>query len=98
MVNPTSAPTGSAENPKMAPAGSFLSKRVDAIAEAYHWFYGKENGEDAEEILQKKQADLVLVGRESLRNPHFPLHAARELDEQIRWPDSYLRADRERLS
>ncbi len=40
------------ENPKMAPAGSFLSKRVDVLADAYQWFYGKENGEVAKEILQ----------------------------------------------
>ena len=41
------------ENPKMVPAGSFLSKRVDALADAYHWFYGRENGEVVKEILQK---------------------------------------------
>jgi len=39
------------ENPKMAPAGSFLSKRSAAVAEAYQWFYGN-NGEVATEILQ----------------------------------------------
>jgi glutamate dehydrogenase len=39
------------ENPKMAPAGAFLSKRVEALAEAYQWFYGN-NGEVAGEILQ----------------------------------------------
>ena len=40
------------ENPKMVPAGSFLSTRVEALADAYQWFYGKENGEVAKEILQ----------------------------------------------
>jgi len=40
------------ENPKMVPAGSFLSTRVEALADAYRWFYGKENGEVAKEILQ----------------------------------------------
>jgi glutamate dehydrogenase/leucine dehydrogenase len=42
------------ENPKMAPAGSFLSKRTDALAEAYHWFYGSNggNGEVSREILK----------------------------------------------
>ncbi len=39
------------ENPKMAPAGSFLSKKAEALAEAYQWFYGS-NGEVAREILQ----------------------------------------------
>jgi len=40
------------ENPKMVPAGSFLSKRVEVLADAYRWFYGKENGEVAKEILE----------------------------------------------
>jgi glutamate dehydrogenase/leucine dehydrogenase len=42
------------ENPKMAPAGSFLSKRTDALAEAHHWFYGSNggNGEVSREILK----------------------------------------------
>ena len=40
------------ENPKMVPAGSFLSKRAEVLADAYHWFYGKENGEVAKEILE----------------------------------------------
>jgi glutamate dehydrogenase/leucine dehydrogenase len=39
------------ECPKMAPAGSFLSNRNDALVEAYTWFYGK-NGEVGAEILQ----------------------------------------------
>lgn len=46
----------------------------------------------AEAILEENKADLVLMGRELLRNPYFPLYAARELDEEIRWPVQYLRA------
>ncbi len=46
----------------------------------------------AEEILQKGQADLVAVGRELLRNPYWPLQAARALDTEIEWPAQYLRA------
>jgi 2,4-dienoyl-CoA reductase-like NADH-dependent reductase (Old Yellow Enzyme family) len=46
----------------------------------------------AEEILQKEQADLILIGRLSLQNPQFPLHAARELGVSIEWPRQYLRA------
>jgi 2,4-dienoyl-CoA reductase-like NADH-dependent reductase (Old Yellow Enzyme family) len=33
----------------------------------------------AEEILQKGQADLIALARELLWNPHWPVHAAREL-------------------
>jgi 2,4-dienoyl-CoA reductase-like NADH-dependent reductase (Old Yellow Enzyme family) len=46
----------------------------------------------AEEILQNGQADIVLFGREALRNPYFPLHAAKELGVEIHWPLQYLRA------
>jgi 2,4-dienoyl-CoA reductase-like NADH-dependent reductase (Old Yellow Enzyme family) len=46
----------------------------------------------AEEILQKGQADLIMLGRESLRNPYFPLQAAKMLGEDIQWPLQYMRA------
>lgn len=46
----------------------------------------------AEEILDAGRADLVLLGRELLRNPYFPLQAARELKTEIEWPLQYLRA------
>jgi 2,4-dienoyl-CoA reductase-like NADH-dependent reductase (Old Yellow Enzyme family) len=48
--------------------------------------------EQAEEILASGKADLILIARESLRNPYFPLHAAVQLSENIAWPDQYLRA------
>lgn len=46
----------------------------------------------AESILQEGKADLILMGRELLRNPYFPLHAARYLGEETAWPVQYLRA------
>ena len=46
----------------------------------------------AESILQEEKADLVLLGRELLRNPYFPMIAARELGAEISWPVQYLRA------
>lgn len=46
----------------------------------------------AEEILAKKQADLILIGRESLRNPYFPLYAAKKLADETEWPLQYIRA------
>ena len=48
--------------------------------------------EQAEEILVSEKADLIFIARESLRNPYFPLQAARQLNEDITWPDQYLRA------
>jgi 2,4-dienoyl-CoA reductase-like NADH-dependent reductase (Old Yellow Enzyme family) len=46
----------------------------------------------AESILQEDKADLILLGRELLRNPYFPLLAARQLGENIEWPMQYLRS------
>ena len=46
----------------------------------------------AEAILQEEKADLVLFARELLRNPYFPLIAAREAGVDIEWPLQYLRA------
>jgi len=46
----------------------------------------------AEQIISEGKADLVLMGRELLRNPYFPLRAAGERGEEINWPKQYLRA------
>ena len=35
---------------------------------------------------------IVLLARELLRDPYWPLHAARELGHAIPWPAQYLRA------
>lgn len=46
----------------------------------------------AEQIVSDGQADAVLLAREFLRDPYWPLHAARELRKPISWPVQYLRA------
>ncbi|MFH1488595.1 MAG: NADH:flavin oxidoreductase/NADH oxidase [Pseudomonadota bacterium] len=46
----------------------------------------------AEEILRNGRADLIALGREFLRNPYWPLQAARALGADIQWPKSYERA------
>jgi 2,4-dienoyl-CoA reductase-like NADH-dependent reductase (Old Yellow Enzyme family) len=46
----------------------------------------------ADEIIRKGQADIVLLAREMLRDPYWPLHAAAELGMPISWPAQYLRA------
>ncbi|MEN3370632.1 MAG: hypothetical protein V7609_2775 [Verrucomicrobiota bacterium] len=46
----------------------------------------------AEHIIRTGQADAVIMAREFLRNPYWPLHAARELEQSIAWPVQYLRA------
>ncbi len=46
----------------------------------------------AEEILASGQADVVFMAREFLRDPYFPLHAARTLGDDPQYPNQYLRA------
>jgi len=46
----------------------------------------------AEEILKEEKADLIFLGREFLRDPYFPLHAAEMLDVELKWPVQYERA------
>jgi 2,4-dienoyl-CoA reductase-like NADH-dependent reductase (Old Yellow Enzyme family) len=48
--------------------------------------------EQAEEILSNGQADLILMARELLRDPYFPLHAATTLGDDLAWPLQYERA------
>jgi 2,4-dienoyl-CoA reductase-like NADH-dependent reductase (Old Yellow Enzyme family) len=46
----------------------------------------------AEHIVFTGQADMVLIAREMLRDPYFPLRAARELEQTIAWPKQYIRS------
>jgi len=46
----------------------------------------------AEQIIAGGQADVVLLARELLRDPYWPLHAAKELGAEITWPKQYERA------
>ena len=46
----------------------------------------------ADEIVRNGRTDLVAMGRELLRNPCWPLHAARTLGHDIAWPRQYQRA------
>jgi 2,4-dienoyl-CoA reductase-like NADH-dependent reductase (Old Yellow Enzyme family) len=48
--------------------------------------------QQAEQILAEGSADLVLLARELLRNPRWPLRAAHELGAEVPWPASYARA------
>jgi 2,4-dienoyl-CoA reductase-like NADH-dependent reductase (Old Yellow Enzyme family) len=61
---------------------SILTGAVGLITEAHQ----------AEEILAKGQADMILIARASLRDPHFALHAAQVLGDDIEWPVQYKRA------
>jgi 2,4-dienoyl-CoA reductase-like NADH-dependent reductase (Old Yellow Enzyme family) len=48
--------------------------------------------EQAQHILATGQADLVLLARELLRDPYWPLRAAHVLKQQTAWPKQYERA------
>jgi 2,4-dienoyl-CoA reductase-like NADH-dependent reductase (Old Yellow Enzyme family) len=59
-----------------------LTAAVGLITEPYQ----------AETILVTGQADAVVLGREFLRDPYWPLHAAQRLHADITWPKQYERA------
>jgi 2,4-dienoyl-CoA reductase-like NADH-dependent reductase (Old Yellow Enzyme family) len=46
----------------------------------------------AEQIVATEQADAVVMGREFLRNPYWPLYAAKALGLDLPWPPQYKRA------
>ena len=46
----------------------------------------------AESIVAEGSADAVLLARQLLRDPYAPLHWAKELGVDVRWPDQYSRA------
>jgi 2,4-dienoyl-CoA reductase-like NADH-dependent reductase (Old Yellow Enzyme family) len=48
--------------------------------------------EQVSDIVNNKKADLVLIGRQLLREPNFVLRAATELKEDTEWPVQYIRA------
>ncbi|MGO4595504.1 NADH:flavin oxidoreductase/NADH oxidase [Leifsonia sp. 2TAF2] len=49
--------------------------------------------QQAAEIVESGQADAVMLARELLRDPHFPLRAAHELGVEVGyWPPQYVRA------
>ncbi len=46
----------------------------------------------ADEIIRNQRADIVLLGRELLRNPYWALTAAEEVHKSAAVPNQYLRA------
>lgn len=48
--------------------------------------------EHAEELVRNGRADLVFLARELLRDPHWPLHAAKALHQEFAVPPQYARA------
>ncbi|MGH9740484.1 MAG: NADH:flavin oxidoreductase/NADH oxidase [Candidatus Acidiferrales bacterium] len=50
------------------------------------------DAKQADQIIRDGKADLVLLAREFLRQPYWPIHAAGELGQELAWPAQYLRA------
>lgn len=48
--------------------------------------------EQAEAILNANKAEVIILARQLLRDPYFPLHAAYQLQQDIKWPVQYERA------
>jgi len=48
--------------------------------------------QQCEDILKEQKADLIIMARQLLREPYFPLHAAKELGVDLPWPSQYERA------
>nr|MBA2440915.1 oxidoreductase [Rubrobacter sp.] len=46
----------------------------------------------SEKLIADGEADVVLLARELLRNPYWPLLAAHELGAEVTWPPQYERA------
>jgi 2,4-dienoyl-CoA reductase-like NADH-dependent reductase (Old Yellow Enzyme family) len=47
--------------------------------------------EQADQILVDRSADAIMLAREVLRNPTWPLRAAHVLGDRVPWPPQYQR-------
>ncbi len=48
--------------------------------------------QQADDVVAHGEADIVLLARQMLRDPYWPMHAAAALGETASWPVQYLRA------
>lgn len=70
-----------------------LSDRIRNEADILTSAVGKiTKPSEAEDIISGGKADVVSLARQMLRDPYWALHAAKELDVDVTWPDQYLRA------
>jgi len=72
-----------------------FSQRIRAEAEIATAAVGLiTEAKQANSIIEKGEADMILMAREFLRDPYWPLHAAKEMGETdaVKWPVQYERA------
>jgi len=72
------------------PLAEVVHEATDEIAVAA--VGGVTEPEQADAIVRNDRADVVAIGREFLRDPYWPLHAAHELGVDAEWPVQYRRA------
>jgi 2,4-dienoyl-CoA reductase-like NADH-dependent reductase (Old Yellow Enzyme family) len=70
------------------PLAKHISERINKPVSAVGQI---TEAQQAEEILQSGSADVILIGRASLRDPYWPLRAAHELGVDLPWPKQYER-------
>lgn len=71
------------------PFAEQIKKEVDILTGAVGMI---TNVQEAENIIANGKADAVLLARQFLRDPYFPLHAAKKLGVEVSWPVQYVRA------
>ena len=71
------------------PFAERIKKEADILTGALGFITSPEQ---AENIVRTEQADMIIMAREMLRNPYWPLYAAKQLKSDIDWPKQYLRA------
>ena len=85
-VPPAKIPVGQGYQVQFAES---IKKEVDILTGAVGMI---TTPEQCEEIISTGKADMVIIAREFLRNPHFPLSAAKSLGPEVNWPVQYERA------
>jgi 2,4-dienoyl-CoA reductase-like NADH-dependent reductase (Old Yellow Enzyme family) len=71
------------------PIAEFVAERVDEPVAVVGQI---TTGAQAEEILQRGNVDVIMIGRSELRDPMWPLRAAHELGVEVEyWPKQYSR-------
>ena len=71
------------------PIAEYVAERVDEPVAVVGQI---TSGSQAEEILQRGNVDVIMIGRAELRDPMWPLRAAHELGVEIDyWPKQYSR-------
>ena len=83
LLSPTSIVQG-----YQVPFSEGVKKSVDGLATGA---VGKiKDAQFANDLIKDQKADLVLIGRQELNDPYWPIRAAHELEYQVAVPPQYL--------